>query len=240
MKSEFWPALRATIVLTILTGIVYPLVTWLLAQTLFWPQANGSLIRKNGQVIGSSLLGQNFTAPGYFHPRPSANGYDAANSGGTNLGPTSDKLINGVTTGDAKDRFDGVKQLAAAVREENGLAPDAPVPVDAVTRSASGLDPDISVAYAELQIPRIAKQRHLSEAQVRTAMSAALSGRQFGVLGEPRVNVLGANLALDDVSPGTAGPVATPAPVASGAPDASASGAPAATPSNAPAAAAPH
>lgn len=203
MKSEMGPAIRLTVVLTVLTGLIYPLATWLLAQIFFPYQANGSLIRVGDTVIGSELIGQNFTAPKYFHPRPSAagDGYDATASGGTNLGPTSDKLINGVTDPrDPKSNFDGVKQLAAHVREENGMGPAAPVPVDAVTRSASGLDPDITPAYAEIQVARVARERNLSVEEVRQQVEYATRGRQYGVLGELRVNVLKLNMALDAAS----------------------------------------
>lgn len=221
MKSLISSAVRLTVILTVLTGIVYPLVTLALAQMLFPHQANGSLIYSGDKVIGSELIGQNFTLPGYFHPRPSAagDGYDAASSGGTNLGPTNDKLINGVVDpANPKNDFDGVKQLATKIRKENHLEPDAPVPVDAVTRSASGLDPDISPAYAELQVARIARQRKLSANQVRVVVAHNTLGRQFGVLGEPRVNVLNANRELDTLAPGMAG---TPAPTPNASPNAS-------------------
>ena len=152
-------------------------------------QANGSLVRdSSGNVIGSAILAQNFTQPEYFHPRPSAagsDGYDATASGGSNLGPTNQKLIDNVT-----DR-------TAAYREENGLADDALVPVDAVTTSASGLDPDISPANALIQASRVAKARGMSEDQVRGMVNQYTEGRTLGILGEPRVNVLRLNLALD-------------------------------------------
>ena len=177
------------VVLTILLGIIYPLVMTGVAQVLFPSQANGSLVRDgSGNVIGSAILGQNFTQPQYFHPRPSAagsDGYDATASGGSNLGPTNQKLIDAV-----KDRTD-------AYRQENSLAADAPVPVDAVTTSASGLDPDISPANALIQAARVAKARNLSEDQVRSLVNQHTEGRTLFVLGEPRVNVLKLNLALD-------------------------------------------
>ena len=177
------------VVLTILLGIIYPLVMTGIAQVLFPSQANGSLVRDgSGNVIGSAILGQNFTQPQYFHPRPSAagsDGYDATASGGSNLGPTNQKLIDAV-----KDRTD-------AYRQENSLAADAPVPVDAVTTSASGLDPDISPANALIQAARVAKARNLSEDQVRSLVNQHTEGRTLFVLGEPRVNVLKLNLALD-------------------------------------------
>src|SRR5262245_38777660 len=182
-------ALLMVLVLTLLLGIVYPLIMTGVAQVLFPTQANGSLVRdSSGKVIGSAILAQNFTQPQYFHPRPSAagsDGYDATSSGGSNLGPTNQKLI------------DAVKQRADAYREENGLAADALVPVDAVTTSASGLDPDISPANALLQASRVAKARGLSEDQVRNLVNQYTEGRTLGILGEPRVNVLKLNLALD-------------------------------------------
>jgi K+-transporting ATPase ATPase C chain len=182
-------AVLMMVVLTVLLGIIYPLLMTGIAQVAFPHQANGSLLRDNsGSVIGSSLLAQNFTSPQYFHPRPSAagaDGYDAAASGGSNLGPTNQKLI------------DAVSDRAASYRQENALAPDAPVPVDAVTTSASGLDPDISPANAVLQAGRVAKARNLTENEVRAMIDQYTEGRTLGILGEPRVNVLRLNLALD-------------------------------------------
>jgi len=182
-------AVLMTLVITVLLGIVYPLVTTGISQVLFPSQANGSLIRdSSGHVIGSALLAQNFTDERYFHPRPSAagsDGYDATASGGSNLGPSNQKLL------------DAVRDRAAAYRSENGLADDAPVPVDAVTTSASGLDPDISPANAQLQINRIARARGMSPDQVRALVDRNTEGRTLGFLGEPRVNVLKLNLALD-------------------------------------------
>jgi K+-transporting ATPase ATPase C chain len=189
MVTHLRTAILMVVVLTILLGIIYPLVMTGIAQVLFPSQANGSLVRDtSGNVIGSALLGQNFTQPQYFHPRPSAagsDGYDATASGGSNLGPTNQKLIDAV-----KDRTD-------AYRQENGLAADAPVPVDAVTTSASGLDPDISPANALLQANRVAQARGLSVDQVRSLVNQYTEGRTLFVLGEPRVNVLKLNLALD-------------------------------------------
>ncbi|MBV9171008.1 MAG: K(+)-transporting ATPase subunit C [Chloroflexi bacterium] len=181
-------AVLMTIVLTILLGIVYPLIMTGIAQVIFPSQANGSLVRdSSGNVIGSELLAQSFTQPQYFHPRPSAagNGYDATSSGGSNLGPTNQKLI------------DTVKANADAYRAENNLPPDAQVPVDAVSASASGLDPDISPANALLQVPRVAAARGLSQDQVQALVAQYAEARTLWVLGEPRVNVLKLNVALD-------------------------------------------
>jgi K+-transporting ATPase ATPase C chain len=177
-----------TIVLTIIVGVIYPFVMTGAAQVLFHDQANGSLIKgPNGQVVGSKLIGQNFSKPQYFHPRASAAGagYDATASGGTNLGPTSTKLLTTTVA------------LAEAIRAENGLPPGYVLPSDAVSTSASGLDPNISPAYADLQVARVAKVRVLTQAQVRTLVQQYTSGRDLGVLGDPRVNVLELNLALD-------------------------------------------
>jgi K+-transporting ATPase ATPase C chain len=191
MRNEILASLRLAVILTVLTGLLYPLAMFLAAQTLFPEQANGSLIRRGETIVGSRLIGQKFSAPRYLHPRPSACDYDASASAATNLGPTSDRLLHG-----DKD-FAGVEQLAAQVRRENGLAAAALVPVDAVTRSASGLDPDVSLAYADLQVARIARERGLPEARVREAVTSATHGRALGFIGEPAVNVLEANLALD-------------------------------------------
>jgi K+-transporting ATPase ATPase C chain len=200
------PAILLTVFFVVLTGLLFPGVIWAIGQTVFPNQANGSLIRDaQGKLVGSSLIGQSFTKPEYFHPRPSAAGagYDAANSSGTNLGPTSDKLIRGIkddpATKDVDETFLGFGDLAKAYREENGLAPDALIPADAATRSGSGLDPDISAGNAELQVARVAKARKLPENRVRQLVVERQSGRLLGVLGEPRVNVLLLNLALDNL-----------------------------------------
>ncbi|HSQ15618.1 MAG TPA: K(+)-transporting ATPase subunit C [Candidatus Binatia bacterium] len=189
--KELFAELRASIAATLLLAVlccgIYPAVVWAVGQGLFSHKANGSLLRVDGKVAGSSLLAQGFTAPNYFHPRPSAagQGYDAAGSSGTNLGPTSKKLIESV-----KERVD-------AYRAENGLSPDARVPADAVTSSASGLDPHISVRNAVLQAARVAKARGIDEKVVLAKVGAHTEGRTLGVLGEPRVNVLTLNLSLD-------------------------------------------
>lgn len=189
LVQHFRSAVLMTLVLTVLFGIAYPLAMTGISQVLFPSQANGSLVRDaQGNVVGSAILAQNFTKPQYFHPRPSAagsDGYDPTSSGGSNLGPTNQKLL------------DTVKDRTEAYRAENGLAADAPVPVDAVTASASGLDPDISLANAQLQAGRVARARSLSEDQVRTLVDQYTEGRTLGILGEPRVNVLELNLALD-------------------------------------------
>jgi potassium-transporting ATPase KdpC subunit len=204
MLQQLKPAIISVFVITVLFGGVFPAVITGIAQVAFPKQANGSLIKDGNTVVGSELIAQGFTKPEYFHPRPSAagNGYDPTSSGGTNLGPTSDKLINGIhkKTADGKDdpsNFDGVKDLAAAYRTDNGLAADAPVPGDAVTRSASGLDPEISPDDAAIQAARVAKARKLDVTRVQAIVDANTKGRDLGVLGERRVNVLLLNRALD-------------------------------------------
>jgi potassium-transporting ATPase KdpC subunit len=190
--KDFFSHIRGAIVSTLTLAVVccglYPLIVFGISQLLFHEQANGSLIvSADGTVRGSKLLGQSFSDPKYFHPRPSAagNGYDATSSGGSNLGPTSRKLN------------DAIKDRVAAYRRENGLSENESLPADAVTASGSGLDPQISLRNAELQTPRIAKARGLSEQKVRELIQENTDGRDLGVLGEPGVNVLNLNLALD-------------------------------------------
>jgi K+-transporting ATPase ATPase C chain len=186
--SQIRSAVMATLVIAIVCCGLYPLIVFGISQALFHDKASGSLILdKDGAVRGSKLLGQSFTGDKYFHPRPSAagNGYDAANSGGSNLGPTSQKLN------------DAIKDRIAAYRKENGLSETDPVPADAVSASGSGLDPHISPRNAELQAPRVAKARGLSEEKVRELIQRHTDARDLGVLGDPGVNVLGLNLALD-------------------------------------------
>jgi len=197
-------AIRATLVLALLTGIVFPLVVTGIAQVAFKDSANGSLLYKDGKVVGSRLTGQPFTKPEYFHPRPSAagSGYAGEASGGTNLGPTSNKLILGQKDDPqtkADESFAGIKQLAEQYRLENSLAPDALVPVDAVTRSGSGLDPDISPQNAKLQTARVAKARNLPEQAIEDVVHQNTHAPTLGFLGEPRVNVTTLNLALDNL-----------------------------------------
>jgi potassium-transporting ATPase KdpC subunit len=241
-----WKELKAgflmMVALTVITGLVYPAVITVVAQVFFRDQANGSLVSLNGQVVGSRLIGQNFTKAEYFHPRPSsagANGYDATASAGSNLGPTSAKLFNGTTKVDDRTKaevvdFDGIKDRLVhycvdneipydsskpldAFKDAKGdlddvklikafnddkttlvFVPKSSIPADAVTGSASGLDPEISPANADLQAARVAKARGVPVEQVKEAIAAHTTGRTFGILGEPRVNVLELNLALDE------------------------------------------
>jgi K+-transporting ATPase ATPase C chain len=188
MKKNLLIAVLMTIATTILLGLIYPLVVTGLAQVIFPDKANGQLLQRNGQLVGSRVIGQPFGGPGYFHSRPSAagNGYDAGNSGGSNLGPTNQKLV---------DRF---KQDLPRLQAEN---PGKPVPIDLLTTSGSGLDPHITPAGAEFQVPRVARERGMSEDAVWQLVARHTEGRQFGFLGEPRVNVLALNLELDAAHP---------------------------------------
>jgi potassium-transporting ATPase KdpC subunit len=240
MLKELKPGFLMTVVMTVITGLVYPAVVTAIAQIIYPDQANGSLVAMNGQVVGSRLIGQNFTKPEYFHPRPSAagsGGYDPTASAGTNLGPTSAKLLNGTTKKDEKGQeiveFDGIKDRVVHYCIDNALPYDAstpldaftkadgtlddvklikafndekaplmitagtPIPADAVTTSASGLDPHISPRNAEIQAGRVAKARGVAVEQVRALVAQHTEGRTLIVLGEPRVNVLELNLALD-------------------------------------------
>ena len=188
LLKQIYPAVALTIVLTVLVGIIYPVVMTGLSELLFNEKAHGSLMEREGKVIGSRLIGQPFKGEDYFRSRPSAagSGYDAAASGGTNLGPTSKKLFEEQVRGRSKQ-----------LRTEN---PHGEIPIDLITSSGSGLDPHISPAAAEFQIPRVARERRMGEDEVRRLVRKYTEGRQFGVLGEPRVNVLELNLALDETS----------------------------------------
>ena len=207
LRDQLRPALLSVLSLTLFTGALFPLMLFVVARPMFPTQANGSLVTRDGVIIGSDLIGQNFTSPAYFHPRPSAAaaGYDAASSGGTNLGPANAKLKDGTAddpkTADVDESFAGVRQLAEEYRKRNGLAPDVAVPIDAVTRSGSGLDPHISPANAALQIARVSRERGLTAEVVRSLVSRHTQGRQLGFLGEPRVAVLPLNLELDRTAP---------------------------------------
>lgn len=188
LRTNLVTAALMTLVLTVLLGLIYPLAVTGLAQLLFRDKANGQLIERHGRLVGSAIIGQGFGGPGYFHGRASAagTGYDAANSAGTNLGPTNRKLI------------EAVKTAVDTAKRDN---PDSPVPIDMVTTSASGLDPHISPDNAMFQVPRVASARGIDPADLRAFVRARIEDRQLGVLGEPRVNVLLLNLALDDRYP---------------------------------------
>jgi len=239
MLKELRPAFLMMVVMTVLTGLIYPAVVTVVSQVLFAEQANGSLVTVNGQVVGSRLIGQGFTRPEYFHPRPSAAGagYDPTATGGSNLGPTSAKLFNGAIKTekgvdsvaydgikvrivhysleneipfdsstpleafkDASGNLDDVKLIKAFSDQKTPLifTPRTLLPADAVTASASGLDPHVSPRNAELQIPRVAKARGVSVDQVRSVVEQHTGGRSLGLFGEPYVNVLEVNLALDE------------------------------------------
>jgi K+-transporting ATPase ATPase C chain len=189
LRKHIYPACLITLVLTVLLGVVYPLVITGVSHLLFKDKADGSLIVRDGRIIGSHIIGQSFSGPAYFHSRPSAagTGYDATASNGTNLGPTSSQLFE-----------TNVKAAAAAAQADN---PDSPIPVDLVTSSASGLDPHISPAAAEFQVSRVASARGMTEEDVRQVVRKNTEGRDLGILGEPRVNVLELNLALDAQHP---------------------------------------
>jgi K+-transporting ATPase ATPase C chain len=184
MLREIRPAIVLVVALALITGLVYPLLITGVAGAIFPYQSEGSLVERNGKVVGSRIIGQGFSSPGYFRSRPSAAGmgYDAANSAGSQLGPTNKKLI------------DNVKANVEAAQKEN---PGAPVPIDLVTTSASGFDPHMSPAGVDFQVPRVARERGISETEVRGLVAANTEGRTFGFFGEPRVNVLELNLALD-------------------------------------------
>ena len=187
MRKNLITSLLYTAITAVVLGIAYPLLMTVLAQALFRDKANGQLIRRNGVIIGSRIIGQPFTAPGYFHGRLSAagvDGYDATSSGGSNYGPTNSKYI------------DRVESDASELQKQN---PGVPVPIDLVTASGSGLDPDVTPAAAEFQIPRVARERGIPEDELRKLVAEHIEPRQFGFLGEPRVNLLELNLALDQL-----------------------------------------
>ena len=189
MKKYLVTSLLYTAITAVVLGMAYPLLMTALAQALFRDNANGQLIKRNGVTIGSRIIGQPFAGPGYFHGRPSAagvNGYDAASSGGTNYAPTNSKYI------------DRVESNVAELQKQN---PGVPVPIDLVTASGSGLDPDVTPAATEFQIARVARERGIPEAELRKLIAEHIEPRQFGFLGEPRVNVLELNLALDQLAP---------------------------------------
>jgi len=196
LREQVRPAILSVLVLTVLTGCVFPLLLFAIGRPLFPRQAGGSLVNRGGAIIGSELIGQEFTRPEYFQARPSAagNGYDGTSSGGTNLAPSNPKLKNGAAG------FAGIRQLAEEYRKRNGLAAGLPIPIDAVTRSGSGLDPDITPENAMLQLPRVARARGLSEEVVGRLVRDHTHGPQLGFLGNSRVPVLELNLALDEAA----------------------------------------
>ena len=187
LRRQVWPAIAMTLILCVITGLIYPGVVTGLAQVLFPRQANGSLVAVNGKVVGSALIGQPFTRPEYFHPRPSAagSGYDASASSATNKGPTDARLADTLIA----------QAVDSVVRNDGAIK--GHIPADMVTSSASGLDPDISPANARLQLPRVARARGVTEAQIAALLARHIQGRQFGFFGEPRVNVLLLNIAVD-------------------------------------------
>jgi potassium-transporting ATPase KdpC subunit len=187
LRKQVWPAIAMTLILCVITGLIYPGVVTGLAQVLFPRQANGSLVAVNGKVVGSALIGQPFTRPEYFHPRPSAagSGYDASASSATNKGPTDARLADTLIA----------QAVDSVVRNDGAIK--GHIPADMVTSSASGLDPDISPANARLQLPRVARARGVTEAQIAALLARHIQGRQFGFFGEPRVNVLLLNIAVD-------------------------------------------
>lgn len=190
------PAVAMTAFFIIVTGLLFPILMTALGGAIFPHQASGSMIKLNDKIIGSELIGQSFAGPQYFHPRPSAAGagYDANNSSGTNLGPTNPKLLEGV------EGFDGIKQLAGAYRKENNLSADTILPNDSVTRSGSGLDPHISPQNAELQSERVAAARNLDRQTLTKLIDQNTEQAWVGIFGDPRVNVLKLNIALDELS----------------------------------------
>lgn len=196
MLSQLLPAIRTNLVLALLIGVAFPCAITAVSHVCFPHQSNGSLMVRNDKIVGSSLLGQAFSKPEFFHSRPSAagTGYAGEASSGTNFGPTSKKLILG------DESFQGVKQQAEVYRKENNLLPDSKVPVDAVTRSSSGLDPGITPANALLQVARVAKARNLEESKVRDLVKKYTRDRDLGILGEPTVNVLALNLELESLT----------------------------------------
>lgn len=201
---ELRPLLVITLLLFLITAVAYPLATTGVGQLVFGDQANGSIKSVGGVEVGSALVGQEFTSEQYFHGRPSAAGYNGGASSGSNLGPTSAKFLDGIADDpatEADESFDGISQRVAAFREVNGLSAGDTVPADAVTASASGLDPHISPANARLQVARVAEARGVEEAEIRALVEEHVEDPVFGIFGEPRVNVLKLNVALDERYP---------------------------------------
>lgn len=206
MRRQLLPALLMTLVMTVILGGAYPAVVWGASHLGLRRQAEGSLVEHGGRVVGSDLIGQAFSEPRYFHPRPSAagDGYDPRLSSGSNLGPNNATWLDGAVddpaTPDEDEAFDGIRQRVDAYRAENGLGTEVPVPSDAVTASASGLDPHISIANARLQAPRVARERGLPVDVVRSLVDSATEHRDLAVLGDDGVNVLRLNIALDNAA----------------------------------------